>query len=125
MGMYAVLELSRARAHFHGQSPLGYKLPGIPAHYSHAQYPLAPGLYDKLGHSLGAAGVHEAIFSLLMMQDDFLCASANINEIDPLGADFPIIRERIDNAGSNIMMSNSFGFGGTNATLVFRRWQDS
>ncbi|MBT8117618.1 MAG: beta-ketoacyl-ACP synthase I [Gammaproteobacteria bacterium] len=77
------------------------------------------------GHSLGAAGVHEAIFSLLMMQDDFLCASANINEIDPLGADFPIIRERIDNAGTNIMMSNSFGFGGTNATLVFRRWQDS
>lgn len=77
------------------------------------------------GHSLGAAGVHEAIFSLLMMQEDFLCASANINDIDPLGADFPIIRERIDNAGTNIMMSNSFGFGGTNATLVFRRWQDS
>ncbi|MBT8122456.1 MAG: beta-ketoacyl-ACP synthase I, partial [Gammaproteobacteria bacterium] len=77
------------------------------------------------GHSLGAAGVHEAIFSLLMMQEDFLCASANINDIDPLGADFPIIRERIDNAGTNIMMSNSFGFGGTNATLVFRRWQGS
>ena len=77
------------------------------------------------GHSLGAAGVHEAIFSLLMMQEDFLCASANISDIDPLGADFPIIRERIDNAGTNIMMSNSFGFGGTNATLVFRRWQDS
>ena len=76
------------------------------------------------GHSLGAAGVHEAIFSLLMMQGNFLCASANINEIDPLGADFPIIREPIDNAGTNIMMSNSFGFGGTNATLVFRRWQD-
>ncbi len=77
------------------------------------------------GHSLGAAGVHEAIYSLLMMQGDFLCASANITEIDPLGADFPIIRERIDNAGANIMMSNSFGFGGTNATLVFRRWQDN
>ncbi|MGB5539925.1 MAG: beta-ketoacyl-ACP synthase I [Gammaproteobacteria bacterium] len=76
------------------------------------------------GHSLGAAGVHEAIYSLLMMQGDFLCASANITEIDPLGADFPIIRERIDSAGANIMMSNSFGFGGTNATLVFRRWQD-
>ena len=76
------------------------------------------------GHSLGAAGVHEAIFSLLMMQGDFLCASANIDEIDPLGADFPILREPIDNAGTNIMMSNSFGFGGTNATLVFRRWQD-
>jgi 3-oxoacyl-[acyl-carrier-protein] synthase-1 len=77
------------------------------------------------GHSLGAAGVHEAVYSLLMMQDDFLCASANITEVDPLGADFPIIRERIDHAGTNIIMSNSFGFGGTNATLVFRRWQDS
>lgn len=76
------------------------------------------------GHSLGAAGVHEAIFSLLMMQGDFLCASANITELDPAGADFPIIRERIDNAGVNTMMSNSFGFGGTNATLVFKRWQD-
>ena len=77
------------------------------------------------GHSLGAAGVHEAIFSLLMMQENFLAESANINEIDPLGADFPIVRERIDNADVNIMMSNSFGFGGTNATLVFKRWQDS
>ncbi len=76
------------------------------------------------GHSLGAAGVHEAIYSLLMMQEDFLCASANITELDPSGTDFPIIRERIDNAGVNVMMSNSFGFGGTNATLVFRRWQD-
>ena len=77
------------------------------------------------GHSLGAAGVHEAIYSLLMMQEDFLCASANINELDPAGVDFPIIRERIDNAGVNVMMSNSFGFGGTNATLVLRRWQDN
>lgn len=77
------------------------------------------------GHSLGAAGVHEAIFSLLMMQGDFLSASANITELDPAGADFPIIRERIDNAGTRVIMSNSFGFGGTNATLVFRRWEDS
>jgi 3-oxoacyl-[acyl-carrier-protein] synthase-1 len=76
------------------------------------------------GHSLGAAGVHEAIFSLLMMQEDFLAASANITELDPAGADFPIIREHIDKAGVNTMMSNSFGFGGTNATLVFKRWQD-
>ena len=74
------------------------------------------------GHSLGAAGVHEAVFSLLMMQENFLAESANIKEIDPAGADFPIVRERIDNAGVNIMMSNSFGFGGTNATLVFKRW---
>jgi len=76
------------------------------------------------GHSLGAAGVHEAIYSLLMMQGDFLSASANINELDPAGEGFPIIRERIDNAGTNIMMSNSFGFGGTNATLIFKRWQE-
>jgi len=76
------------------------------------------------GHSLGAAGVHEAIYSLLMMQGDFLSASANIKELDPAGEGFPIIRERIDNAGTNIMMSNSFGFGGTNATLIFKRWQD-
>ena len=75
------------------------------------------------GHSLGAAGVHEAIYSLLMMQGDFLCASANITELDPAGEGFPIIRERVDNAGSNVMMSNSFGFGGTNATLIFKRWQ--
>jgi 3-oxoacyl-[acyl-carrier-protein] synthase-1 len=77
------------------------------------------------GHSLGAAGVHEAIYSLLMMEGDFLSASANISELDPAGADFPIVRERLDNAGTNVMMSNSFGFGGTNATLIFRRWQDS
>ena len=76
------------------------------------------------GHSLGAAGVHEAIYSLLMMQGDFLSASANITELDPAGEGFPIIRERIDNADTNIMMSNSFGFGGTNATLIFKRWQD-
>jgi 3-oxoacyl-[acyl-carrier-protein] synthase-1 len=77
------------------------------------------------GHSLGAAGVHEAIYSLLMMQGNFLSASANISELDPLGAGFPIIRERIDNAQTNVMMSNSFGFGGTNATLIFKRWQDN
>jgi 3-oxoacyl-[acyl-carrier-protein] synthase-1 len=76
------------------------------------------------GHSLGAAGVHEAIYSLLMMQEDFLCASANITELDPLGTGFPIIRERIDHAGTRVSISNSFGFGGTNATLVFRRWED-
>jgi len=76
------------------------------------------------GHSLGAAGVHEAIYSLLMMQGDFLSASANIKELDPAGEGFPIIRERIDNAGANVIMSNSFGFGGTNATLIFKRWQD-
>ncbi len=76
------------------------------------------------GHSLGAAGVHEAIFSLLMMNEDFISASANITELDPAGADFPIVRELQTNAGLNTIMSNSFGFGGTNATLVMKRWQD-
>lgn len=76
------------------------------------------------GHSLGAAGVHEAIYSLLMMQEDFISASANITELDPAGADFPIVRECQTNAGLNTIMSNSFGFGGTNATLVFRRWRE-
>ena len=76
------------------------------------------------GHSLGAAGVHEAVFSLLMMQDDFISASANISKPDPAGADFPIVRKLVENAGLNTVMSNSFGFGGTNATLVFQRLRD-
>ena len=74
------------------------------------------------GHSLGAIGVQEAIFSLLMMNNGFICESANIEEIDPAFADMPIVRARIDNAALNCVMSNSFGFGGTNATLVFRRY---
>jgi 3-oxoacyl-[acyl-carrier-protein] synthase-1 len=73
------------------------------------------------GHSLGAVGVQEAIFSLLMMNNGFICESANIDEIDPDFADVPIVRERLDNVSLNCVMSNSFGFGGTNATLVFRR----
>jgi 3-oxoacyl-[acyl-carrier-protein] synthase-1 len=73
------------------------------------------------GHSLGAIGVQEAIFSLLMMKNGFVCESANIEELDPAFADVPIARQRIDNIALNCVMSNSFGFGGTNATLVFRR----
>ena len=73
------------------------------------------------GHSLGAAGVQEAIYSLLMMQDDFVAASANIDELDPAAEGFPIVRETIENAGLKAVMSNSFGFGGTNASLVFKR----
>ena len=73
------------------------------------------------GHSLGAIGVQEAIFSLLMMNNGFICESANITELDPVFADMPIVRKRIDNAKLNTVLSNSFGFGGTNATLVFRR----
>jgi 3-oxoacyl-[acyl-carrier-protein] synthase-1 len=76
------------------------------------------------GHSLGAAGVQEAIYSLLMMQNDFICASANIQQLDPAAEGFPIQRERKDNAGLRTVMSNSFGFGGTNASLVFQRFED-
>ena len=74
------------------------------------------------GHSLGAAGAHEAIYSLLMMNNGFICESANIETIDPAVADMPIVRKRMDNVDIDCVMSNSFGFGGTNATLVFRRF---
>src|SRR6201994_3086265 len=73
------------------------------------------------GHSLGATGVQEAIYSLLMMNNGFVCESAHISELDPAFADMPIVRKRIDNARLNTVLSNSFGFGGTNATLVFKR----
>jgi 3-oxoacyl-[acyl-carrier-protein] synthase I len=72
------------------------------------------------GHSLGAIGVQEAIFSLLMMTNGFISASANVEEIDPAFADMPVVRERQEGV-LNCVLSNSFGFGGTNATLVFRR----
>ncbi len=74
------------------------------------------------GHSLGATGVQESIYSLLMMQHGFICESAHIEELDPDFADMPIVRKRIDNAKLDCVMSNSFGFGGTNATLVFKRF---
>ena len=72
------------------------------------------------GHSLGAAGVQEAIYSLLMMQNNFITPSANITELDPAFEDMNIIRQRRDNVALRTVMSNSFGFGGTNATLVFK-----
>ena len=74
------------------------------------------------GHSQGAAGVHEAIYSILMLQNGFICESANIEELDPAVAGAPIVRKRIDNAKLNTVLSNSFGFGGTNASLVFQRY---
>jgi 3-oxoacyl-[acyl-carrier-protein] synthase-1 len=74
------------------------------------------------GHSLGATGVQEAIYSLLMMQNGFICKSAHIDELDPEFADIPIVRERMDGCELNTILSNSFGFGGTNATLVFQRY---
>jgi len=73
------------------------------------------------GHSLGATGVQEAIYSLLMMQSGFICESANIENLDPAFADIPIVRERKDNVALGCVLSNSFGFGGTNASVVFKR----
>ncbi|MCG8314236.1 MAG: beta-ketoacyl-ACP synthase I, partial [Pseudomonadales bacterium] len=74
------------------------------------------------GHSLGAAGVQEAIYSLIMLENDFITASANVNEIDEKIQGANIAIERVDNAGLQRVMSNSFGFGGTNGTLVFERF---
>jgi 3-oxoacyl-[acyl-carrier-protein] synthase-1 len=73
------------------------------------------------GHSLGGTGVQEAIYSILQMNNGFIAESANIEEIDPDVADAPIVRNRIDNAKIERALSNSFGFGGTNATLIFQR----
>ncbi|MEM8797281.1 MAG: beta-ketoacyl-ACP synthase I [Pseudomonadota bacterium] len=74
------------------------------------------------GHSLGATGVQEAIYSLLMMQHSFIAESAHITELDPDFANVPIALERIDNVDVDVVLSNSFGFGGTNATLVFQKY---
>jgi 3-oxoacyl-[acyl-carrier-protein] synthase-1 len=73
------------------------------------------------GHSLGAAGVQEAIYSLLMMNNGFICESANIETLDPAFADMPIVRKRMDDVKLGCVLSNSFGFGGTNASIVFKR----
>lgn len=74
------------------------------------------------GHSLGATGAQEAIYSILMQQHNFICASANIEQLDPEAAGMPIVTERRDNVELNRVMTNSFGFGGTNATLVFEKY---
>ncbi len=76
------------------------------------------------GHSLGAAGVHEAIFCLLMMENNFICASANVSNLDPEAAGMPIVLDRRDNVRLNSVLSNNFGFGGTNAALVFTRFEE-
>ena len=88
------------------------------------QAPVIGSTKSLSGHSLGAAGVQEAIYSLLMMQDDFIAASANIETLDEGAKGMPIAMTRVDNAGLQQVMSNSFGFGGTNATLIFRRYTD-
>src|SRR5262249_54547324 len=73
------------------------------------------------GHSLGAAGAQEAIYCLLMMNNGFICESAHIETLDPAFADMPIVRERRDDVKLGCVLSNSFGFGGTNASVVFKR----
>jgi 3-oxoacyl-[acyl-carrier-protein] synthase-1 len=73
---------------------------------------------------LGAAGVHESIYSLLMLQGDFIAVSANIENLDPAFENDPVALTRVDNAGIDSVMSNSFGFGGTNASLIFSRYHD-
>ncbi len=83
--------------------------------------PRISGTKSLTGHGLGAAGANEAIYSLLMMENDFISASANVSELDEGATSMRIVTEREDDAGLNTIMSNSFGFGGTNATLVFRR----
>ena len=86
-----------------------------------AKCPAISATKSLTGHSLGAAGAQEAIYSLLMMNNGFICESANIRNLDPAFADMPIVRERRDNVKLGAVLSNSFGFGGTNASVVFKR----
>jgi 3-oxoacyl-[acyl-carrier-protein] synthase I len=83
--------------------------------------PPISGTKSLTGHSLGATGVQEAIYSLLMLNNKFICESAHIDELDPDFAGMNIVRSRIDDAKIDTVMSNSFGFGGTNATLILQR----
>jgi len=88
-----------------------------------AKTPAISATKSLTGHSQGAAGVHEAIYTLLMMKHNFICESANIQTIDPAVEGANIVRQRIDDAEIHVALSNSFGFGGTNASLVFQRYQ--
>ncbi|MEO0435520.1 MAG: beta-ketoacyl-ACP synthase I [Pseudomonadota bacterium] len=109
----------------HGTStPAGdiQELKAIKEAFAGESIPTVSSTKSLSGHSLGAAGVHEAIYSLLMLKDNFLCASANIENLDPEAVGVPIARERRDNAELHRVMSNSFGFGGTNASLIFQRF---
>jgi 3-oxoacyl-[acyl-carrier-protein] synthase-1 len=109
----------------HGTStPVGdtRELEALRTVFGQGNVPLVSSTKSLTGHALGAAGVNEAIYSLLMMEENFLSASANIAQLDPGAQGIPIIRERQDNVTLNTIMSNSFGFGGTNATLIFQRY---
>ncbi|WP_102959602.1 beta-ketoacyl-ACP synthase I [Mangrovicella endophytica] len=89
-----------------------------------ADIPPISGTKSLTGHSQGATGVQEAIYSILMMKNNFIAKSAHIDELDPEFSDIPIVRERIDDVRLDRVLSNSFGFGGTNASLVFQRVTD-
>ena len=109
----------------HGTStPVGdtKELEALRAVFGNDEVPWVSSTKSLTGHALGAAGVNEAIYSLLMMQENFVSASANISQLDPLAEGIPIVRERKDDVTLNTIMSNSFGFGGTNATLIFERF---
>ncbi len=98
------------------------ELQALSAVFGQGGVPWVSSTKSLTGHALGAAGVNEAIYSLLMMEENFLSASANITELDAGAEGIPIVRERQDNVTLNTIMSNSFGFGGTNATLIFQRY---
>jgi len=85
-----------------------------------AQCPPISATKSLTGHSLGAAGAQEAIYSILMMNNGFICESANIEKLDPVFEDVPIVRDRQDNVKLGCVLSNSFGFGGTNASVVLK-----
>ena len=88
------------------------------------QIPKISSTKSMSGHSLGAAGVHEVIYSLLMLENDFIAPSINIEQLDPACEGVPIVTERVDHAGLKRVMSNSFGFGGTNACVVMEKFED-
>ncbi len=109
----------------HGTStPVGdlAELKAIKAAFGDAIPPISS-TKSLTGHSLGATGVQEAIYSLLMMQHNFICASANIDQLDAEAEGMPIVLQRQDDVRLERVMSNSFGFGGTNACLVFQRYE--
>lgn len=109
----------------HGTStPIGdaIELKGIKEVFG-ASIPRINSTKSLTGHALGAAGVNEAIYSILMMEGNFVCASANIEDLDPEAEGMPIVRQCEDNVQLNCVISNSFGFGGTNATLAFKRYE--
>ena len=86
--------------------------------------PLISSTKSLTGHSLGATGVHEAIYCILMMKNNFISGSANIDNLDEKAKDYNILLNTLENKNIDNVMSNSFGFGGTNATLLFSKYHD-